>query len=65
MATATKRKLDPDLSSESEGLSSHDEDDIFEVERILAEDLVEGQTFYLVKWVGYVSTRLVKSLQAL
>lgn len=25
----------------------------FEVERILADDVVEGQTFYLVKWQGY------------
>ncbi len=53
-----KRKLGVDSASESEELSSHDEDDIFEVERILAEDVVEDQTFYLVKWVNYVGTKL-------
>ena len=60
MTTSTKRKPQSDTmlsdsSSEAE-LSSHDEDDIFEVERILREDRVEGETFYLVKWLNYVGT---------
>ena len=61
MTSGTKRKLEPDLSSESEELSSHDEDAIFEVERILAEDTYEGQTLYLVKWINYVGSILSES----
>lgn len=33
--------------------SSDEEEPEYEVERLLSDDIVEGQIFYLVKWVGY------------
>ena len=45
----------PDWGSEDEDSLSSDSDDgnIYEVERIIAERKVDGETQYLVKWKDY------------
>lgn len=41
--------IDHDLSM----MSDSEEDEEYEIERILADDVVDEKTFYLVKWKGY------------
>jgi hypothetical protein len=58
--SGTKRTAESNPPSELDSassdleLSSHDEDEFHEVERILAQQEVEGEPFYLVKWLNYV-----------
>lgn len=53
-----KAPLDPPLlePSPSAEASSEEEEEVYEVEEILADKLVDGERVYIVKWVGFDGT---------